>query len=318
MQTTPKHVDEAARRPRVTTPKLDLVANGAKLLIGSVVLALCAGCGTSYGIYLPGIPGVASGSISGRIGDGQPKPRRQGRNHTGGWIDVTTSRPAKCPVGSPIETGNVEGVACPVDVCRSRVTGDAIAWRPRAGVGCLSPLADFDGILDDIDGTIAGAGIVASRPAVRSTRRDDVVVSPCNTGCDEASFDPRSFRTNLVEIAMAPTCGWCRRQHKEVASMRRNGWDVRYVPFPLGGAESSEGRIMAVAKCSGDVYVDRLMETGDLDVDGMLCERGTAWVRDGRRRLESLGVHATPTLVIDGRLYEGYRTAEDFGVYTNK
>lgn len=184
-------------------------------------------------------------------------------------------------------------------------------WMALAG--CTYTI--FDQILDNIDVTVAGAGIIASRPAARSTRRDDVLTVPCNNGCDDPVFDPASFRTNVVEIAMDPACGWCRRQHGEVESMRRNGWDVRYVPFPLGDIDSEPGRAMAIARCSGDNAMDRLMETGDLDLDGVLCDRGLAWVKEGKQRLEAIGVHATPTLVIDGRLFEGYRTAADFGAY---
>ena len=196
-----------------------------------------------------------------------------------------------------------------------RLAAAAIVPLWIALTGCATYTV-FDQILDNIDVTIAGAEIVASRPATRSTRRDDVLTVPCNTGCDDPVFDPASFRTNVVEIAMDPTCGWCRRQHAEVESIRSNGWDVRYVPFPLGDAESEPGRQMAYARCSGGNALDRLMETGDLDVDGLICDSGVAWVKEGKQRLENIGVHATPTLVIDGRLFEGYRTAAEFGVYT--
>ena len=95
--------------------------------------------------------------------------------------------------------------------------------------------------------------------------------------------------------------------------MRRNGWDVRYVPFPLDGPESPAGLALAAAKCLGKEAIDRLMETGDLTVDVPLCELGRAWVADGKRHLGTLGVHATPTFIIGGSLFEGYRTAAEFG-----
>ena len=170
--------------------------------------------------------------------------------------------------------------------------------------------SEFERRLADLETVIGGSQIVAEPQvaAARATRRGD----PCDCA-DEPAFDPTEFRTNLVEIATDPTCGWCRRQHAEIDELRRNGWDVRYVPFPLDGPESPAGLALATAKCKGDTAVDRLMETGDLVVDDPLCEEGRAWVAEGKRVLGTLGVHATPTFVIGGRLFEGYRTAAEFG-----
>ena len=170
--------------------------------------------------------------------------------------------------------------------------------------------SDFERQLADLETAIGGSQIVAEPTvaAARATRRGE----PC-VCADEPAFDPKEFRTNLVEIATDPTCGWCRRQHGEIDELRRNGWDVRYVPFPLDGPDSPAGLAMAAAKCKGDAAIDRLMETGDLVVDDRLCEEGKAWVAEGKRSLGTLGVHATPTFVIGGRLFEGYRTAAEFG-----
>lgn len=176
-------------------------------------------------------------------------------------------------------------------------------------------LADLDSAIGgsrsaDLDSAIGGSQIAEPKStSARTPRR----VEPCECPATEPAFNPADFVTNVVEIATDPTCGWCRRQHGEVAELRRNGWDVRYAPFPLGGPESAAGIALAAAKCLGNEAIDRLMETGDLTVDASVCASGRAWVADGKRRLRTLGVHATPTLVIGDSLFEGYRTAAEFG-----
>ena len=170
--------------------------------------------------------------------------------------------------------------------------------------------SEFERQLADLENAIGGSQIVAEpKSTPRSTRSD----AECECPGTEPPFNPAEFATNLVEIATDPTCGWCRRQHSEIHTLRRNGWDVRYVPFPLGGPESPAGIALAAAKCSGSSAIDDLMETGDLTVDESVCEEGRAWVADGKRHLGTLGVHATPTFIIGGRIFEGYRTAAEFG-----
>lgn len=170
--------------------------------------------------------------------------------------------------------------------------------------------SEFERQLADLENAIGGSQIVAEpKASTRATRGDD----PCQCPAVEPPFAPAEFATNVVEIAMDPTCGWCRRQHGEIRELRRNGWDVRYVPFPLAGPESAEGIALAAAKCLGGNAIDRLMETGDLIADDSTCEEGRAWVAEGRLRLAALGVHATPTFIIGGSVFEGYRTAAEFG-----
>ena len=195
----------------------------------------------------------------------------------------------------------------------------ALAWTlvVASGVITVAPSigqttaeSEFERQLADLETAIGSSQIVAEpMPTARATESDE----PCDCPGAEPAFDPAVFATNVVEIATDPTCGWCRRQHAEVGELRRNGWVVRYAPFPLGGAESPAGVALAAAKCLGADAIDRLMETGDLDVDAPLCEEGTAWVADGERQLRALGVHATPTFIIGGKVFKGYRTAAEFG-----
>ena len=83
--------------------------------------------------------------------------------------------------------------------------------------------------------------------------------------------------------------------------------------FRWADPESPAGVALAAAKCLGDDALDRLMETGELIDDDPVCEEGRTWVAEGRRFLGTLGVHATPTLIIGGRVFEGYRAAAEFG-----
>ena len=162
---------------------------------------------------------------------------------------------------------------------------------------------------------IAALGsIMATRPDAGGDVHDHAAAPAAGNGIVDTFLDAiRGPGGPIIEIAMDPTCPWCRQQHGETAALRAAGWTVEYLPYPRAGAASDAGRALAAAWCEGAAAVDALMLSGDVATYAEPCAAGLAWVRDGRADAQARGVDATPTLFVRGAMSAGYRTAAAIG-----
>ena len=163
--------------------------------------------------------------------------------------------------------------------------------------------------------------VIAALGTIMTTQPDAAAVADVHTHAAPGNGIADTFLDAIrggpggptIEIAMDPTCPWCRQQHAETAALRAAGWTVLYLPYPRAGAASDAGRALAAAWCEGEAAVDALMLSGDVANYAEPCAAGLAWVRDGRADAQARGVDATPTLFIRGSMSAGYRTAAAIG-----
>ena len=154
--------------------------------------------------------------------------------------------------------------------------------------------------------------VIAALGSIMATRPDAAAVEVADVHT-HAAAPAAGPGEPIIEIAMDPTCPWCRQQHAETAALRAAGWTVEYLPYPRAGAASDAGRALAAAWCEGAAAVDALMLSGDVATYAEPCAAGLAWVRDGRADAQARGVDATPTLFVRGAMSAGYRTAAAIG-----
>lgn len=105
------------------------------------------------------------------------------------------------------------------------------------------------------------------------------------------------------------TCPYCRRMHDKIEDYTRLGLEVRYLPYPRYGKDSSSWDQTERAWCA----VNRQAALTDLKkgrTAGRACTTDSALERY-LELAKQMGVRATPTIVLqDGRKIEGFVSAE--------
>ena len=107
------------------------------------------------------------------------------------------------------------------------------------------------------------------------------------------------------------SCGYCRKMHRELPELRKQGVTVRYIPYPRRGVDGAGYQQLASIWCA-----ENQMEALSGYVDGLSipaavgrCDRAVA-VEAGYRLGNSLGITGTPLLILqNGERIRGYKKA---------
>jgi thiol:disulfide interchange protein DsbC len=125
----------------------------------------------------------------------------------------------------------------------------------------------------------------------------------------ELAIFPAANETKAVLNVFTDTsCPYCKKLHEEVPQLQKAGIEVRYYPFPRGGARGPGYQTLKQVWCSDDRA--KAMDTAKEITSGELadgsCPAG-ALVDKGYKLGNEVGVTGTPALfTASGRKFDGY------------
>ena len=124
-----------------------------------------------------------------------------------------------------------------------------------------------------------------------------------------AVFPSSTGETNAVLNVFTDTsCPYCKKLHEEVPDLQKAGIEVRYFPFPRGGARGPGYQVLKQVWCGKDKAqtMDIAKEVQSGDLPSADCEQAK-FVDVGYNIGNELGVTGTPALfTADGQKIDGY------------
>lgn len=124
-------------------------------------------------------------------------------------------------------------------------------------------------------------------------------------------FKPAGESKAIMNVFTDIDCGYCRKLHKEVPALNAMGVEVRYLAYPRAGLESESYLKIATAWCADDPAQTLTDFKKGKNRSISVCADNP--VAEHFQLGASIGVNGTPaTVLMDGTLLPGYRTAADF------
>jgi len=124
-------------------------------------------------------------------------------------------------------------------------------------------------------------------------------------------FKPTGQTKAIMNVFTDIDCGYCRKLHKEVPMLNAMGVEVRYLAYPRAGLESESYQKIATAWCADDP--NQALTNFKSGKGGSISVCDDNPVADHFKLGGSIGVTGTPaTVLMDGTLLPGYRSAVDF------
>ena len=124
-------------------------------------------------------------------------------------------------------------------------------------------------------------------------------------------FKPAGETKAILNVFTDIDCGYCRKLHREVPALNKMGVEVRYLAFPRAGVDSQSYNKIATAWCADDPNAALTEFKNGRESNITVCDDNP--VAEQYALGASIGVNATPaTVLMDGTLLLGYRTADDF------
>lgn len=154
-----------------------------------------------------------------------------------------------------------------------------------------------------------GMFVNLSELEMMTQRREAIAAVPVG---DTIVFAPADGKTlGVMHVFTDIDCGYCRKLHRLVPELNALGIEVRYFAFPRAGVGSEAYRKAVTAWCAEDRR-DALtrLKNGE-SIPLTQCENNP--VAAQFELGQELGVSGTPaTILTDGTLVPGYRSAEEF------
>ncbi len=112
----------------------------------------------------------------------------------------------------------------------------------------------------------------------------------------------------VLNVFTDTSCPYCKKMHEEVPALQKAGIEVRYFPFPRGGARGPGYQVLKQVWCGKDkahtMDIAKEVKSGDLPAAD--CVQAS-FVDKGYNIGNELGVTGTPALfTADGQKIEGY------------
>ena len=145
---------------------------------------------------------------------------------------------------------------------------------------------------------------------VRMTALRRQIFSTMDTD-DFIVFKPEGETKAILNVFTDIDCGYCRKLHREVPALNQMGVEVRYLAYPRAGVDSQSYKKIATAWCADDPNMALTNFKNGRESNIAVCDDNP--VAEQYALGSSIGVNATPaTILMDGTLLLGYRTADDF------
>lgn len=112
----------------------------------------------------------------------------------------------------------------------------------------------------------------------------------------------------VVNVFTDPSCGYCRKLHKEMQDYNDAGITVRYLAFPRNGLGSETYLQMQHIWCTKDNRSAMTAAKDGKDIKPVMC---TNPVKAQYELGQSFGISGTPAIILpSGRLIPGYQPAQ--------
>lgn len=109
----------------------------------------------------------------------------------------------------------------------------------------------------------------------------------------------------VIDVFTDPSCGYCRKLHKDIPAYNDAGISVRYLAFPRGGEQSATFLQMQHIWCSRDSKAAMDTAKKGAKVPAVMCSNS---VKQQYKMGESFGINGTPAIVLpSGQLIPGYQ-----------
>ncbi|HBN90113.1 bifunctional protein-disulfide isomerase/oxidoreductase DsbC [Rheinheimera aquimaris] len=109
----------------------------------------------------------------------------------------------------------------------------------------------------------------------------------------------------VINVFTDPTCGYCRKLHKEMQQYNDAGITVRYLAFPRNGLSSDTYLQMQHIWCSKDSQSALTAAKNGKDITPAMCQNP---VKAQYELGQSFGISGTPAIILpSGRLIPGYQ-----------
>lgn len=141
-----------------------------------------------------------------------------------------------------------------------------------------------------------------SRRGIAKKAIDEVAIT------DLAVFPAKSQTKAVLNVFTDTSCPYCKKLHEEVPELQKAGIEVRYLPYPRGGAKGPGYQSMKQVWCGEDkaraMDIAKEVQVGDLP--SAECE-AAKMVDRGYELGNQVGVTGTPALFTQsGRKFDGY------------
>ncbi len=127
---------------------------------------------------------------------------------------------------------------------------------------------------------------------------------------DTIIFAPQGAVKHTITVFTDPSCPYCRKLHKEVPELNKQGVKVRYVMYPRAGLDSPIGKSSIGIMCAKDRKAELDKSLGGQSVSLPACDTHplAAQLDLGIQ----MGLEGTPFIVTEsGHVMPGYRPAPE-------
>ena len=125
---------------------------------------------------------------------------------------------------------------------------------------------------------------------------------------DLAVFPATTETKAVLNVFTDTSCPYCKKLHEEVPELQKAGIEVRYLPFPRGGAKGPGYQSLKQVWCGKDKAkaMDIAKDVQNGDLPSAECE-ASKMVDRGYELGNQVGVTGTPALFTEtGRKFDGY------------
>lgn len=125
---------------------------------------------------------------------------------------------------------------------------------------------------------------------------------------DTVLFPAAGKVQHTITILTDTDCPFCRKLHKDIPALQKEGITVRYIAFPRNGKQGSSYNTMKSVWCAKDRAQAMSIAKGTLDgeLPQATCEKSNAVDRGFEFGLK-IGLRGTPAIILpNGQMIEGY------------
>lgn len=186
---------------------------------------------------------------------------------------------------------------------------------PTPVAGIYEVVAGPDVVYMTADGRYMFQGVLLDfeqRKNLTEERRASLRVDLLKQVKDEDTiiFAPQGAVKHTITVFTDPSCPYCRKLHKEVPELNKQGVKVRYVMYPRAGLDSPIGKSSIGIMCAKDRKAELDKSLGGQSVSLPACDtHPLAKMIDLGTQM---GLEGTPFIVTEGgHVMPGYRPAPE-------